>query len=309
MKDYKDLRKGGTFGQKLNHLSKEHGMNSAAQIAAALWDNDICFSLVHTKNRPVKYISNKDKDIPAFSRRVLEHLDNDAEAQDIPSNYMLAYSILFNVSLDYLYGRIDEMAPDAEVLDISRKTGLSAKAVTNLVSSGRIYLEGFLYRHYQYEFLFNDADAEASIDVTSFWSDLLESKMFSSLPEAWVEMACTLQLYKAISEEEESLKTRKLELPSRQEFYDLVDEYYATHGHDPCFGTDPYEIYDHDKPRALEILKDMDEERLYELSSDKDKAKTVYWGCAGMFDRMIGDHFHNLADSFEIPTYDLEEDD
>lgn len=72
---------------------------------------------------------------------------------------------------------------------------------------------------------------------------------------------------------------------------------------------DPYEIYDHDSSRALEILKDMDEEKLYELSSDKDKAKTVYWGCAGMFDRMLENHFHDLANSFEIPTYAPEQDD
>lgn len=103
-------------------------------------------------------------------------------------------------------GRIEEMAPNSEVLDICRKTGLSAKAVTNLMSSGQIYLEGFLYRHYEYEFLFNDVDAEASISMASFWSDLLESRMFSSLPEAWAEMACVLQLYKAICDEEESLK-------------------------------------------------------------------------------------------------------
>jgi hypothetical protein len=46
-----EVRKGKPFGQKLMGLAKERNMHSAADIAAALYENDLCFELVHPRDR------------------------------------------------------------------------------------------------------------------------------------------------------------------------------------------------------------------------------------------------------------------
>lgn len=303
-------RKRFPFGKKLLELGEQHGWNSAADIGTALYENDSCFELVHPRDRDKKHLVNREKDINAITRRVQEHIIPTKEAQGIPGNYMMAYSILFDCSLDYLFGKIDEVCPNAEVADISKKTGLSSKAVANLMSNTQIYLEGFLYQYYQYEFLYSNINPEAYTGVTKFWSDILESNLYIGLPESWTEMACALQLYKATEQQFAERDSKKPTLPSREEFFERVNEYYVTHDHaDPCMGDDPYEVYDHDKARVMMIMRDIDNEEWEESSSDREKSKMVYWGCAGMFDRKLGNYFHDLAEHFEIPTFDPYEED
>ena len=79
-----EVRKGTPFGQKLMGLAKERNMHSAADIAAALYENDLCFELVHPRDRDIKYLVNKDKDINTITRRVQEHIDPSKEAHLVP---------------------------------------------------------------------------------------------------------------------------------------------------------------------------------------------------------------------------------
>ena len=300
---FKDIKKGRTFGKILNELSEYRGYKSATDIAVALYEDDICFDLVHPRDRDTKYLVSRDKDINSIARRVRDHIVPDMDAQDVPGNYMLAYSILFHCSLDYLFGLVDNAAPNAEVRDISEKTGLSPKAVENLCAKSEVYLEQFIYQntHNLYSQGFNP---EARLGVSKFWSDLLESELFSEIPENWARMAFSLQIYKATQDFVKQVESRLLKLPSRQEFFDKVDEYYATHEGDPCMGDDPYFIYDNDPDRALTILREIDEEEYYDTACDMDQMQTVYWGCAGMFDRQIQNYFHNLAENYKIPRFE-----
>ncbi len=303
-RSYKELRKGGTFGRKLRMLAERFEFKNATDIATALYENNACYSLVHPRTKEKKYQTNRKSEIKAIAKRVLEHNSfEDKEANEIPSNYMLAYSILFHCSLDYLYGMIDNPAPNAEIRDISEKTGLSPKAVENLCAKSEIYLEGFIYQN-THNLYSQGFDPEAPLGVSKFWSDLLESKMFLEVPENWARMAFSLQIFKATQELLKQVESHMPTLPGRQEFFEKVDEYYATHEGDPCMGDDPYDIYDNDPDRALTILREMDEEEYYEAVCDMDQMQTVYWGSAGMFDRQIQNYFHDLAENYEIPRFE-----
>ena len=284
-RSYKELRKGGTFGQKLRLLAERAEFKNATDIATALYENSTCYGLVHPRTREKKYQVNRKSEINAIAKRVLEHIDSydDKEANEIPSNYMLAYSILFHCSLDYLYGLIDNPAPNAEIRDISEKTGLSSKAVENLFAKSEVYLEGFIYQN-THNLYSQGFDPEAHLGVSKFWSNLLESKLFLEVPENWARMAFSLQIFKATQELLKQAESNLSTLPERQD--------------------SPYDIYDNDPDRALTILREIDGEERYEADCDMDQMQTVYWGSAGMFDRQIQNYFHDLAEKFEIPRFE-----
>ena len=290
------------FGRKLMELAREHGIGTPSLLAEALYDmHRTLVEPAKRKNKNVKNVKDRKHDIDAITRMVQNHF-NEEYAFNIQSKYLFAYSELFHCSLDYLYGKVNVRSTDPDMNVICKKTGLSEKAVEKLMQHSKLYLEGFLYQHYEYEFLYSDIDPEAAVDATRFWNNIIESDFFISLPESWSEMACALQLHKATKEVLETVTMQELTLPSRNEFFSLIDEYCATHDHDPCFGENPYDIYDNDPERALEILKDMLEEKRYDAGCDADKSKTVYWGCVGLFDRLLCNYFHDMADRFQIPV-------
>lgn len=300
-----------TFGRRLMGLAidekKEKGKDCTTPTLMAHALYDFCYDLVKPatrRNKKGQRVKDEQHDIDAIKRMVQRHFTDTENATDVPSNYLLAYSKLFSCSLDYLYGATDIKSRDLSVRDMCDKLHLSEKAVSNLMANSEIYLDGFLYQHFEYEFLYSNIDVESSVQVTEFWNDILENDLFFQLPKDWVEMACAFQLYKATQEQHEACNAKKTVLPTREAFIERVDEYYATHHYDPCMGDNPCEIYDHDKDRAMMIMRDIDNEEWSESVSDSTKAKTVYWGCAGMFDRQVANYFHKRAETFEIPTFD-----
>ncbi len=157
-----DIRSEAKFGQKLFRLGESIDRKGPAAIAEALYGNDACFKVIAPRGRDVKYKANIDKDLAAIMRRVQDHLDL-VNAYDVPSNYMYAYSILFNISLDYLYGKIDEECPNLEILDISKKTGLSIPVAQRLVECSR--------------------DGESPI--VDCWSAIMGSPLYDSVYVDW----------------------------------------------------------------------------------------------------------------------------
>lgn len=298
-----------SFGRKLMELAREKEIGTPTLLARALYcDYKELVEPAQRKNKKGKIVKDEKHDIDAITRMIQTHF-NEEYAYNIQSKYLLAYSKLFNCSLDYLYGTVSVRSTDPDMNTICNKTGLSEKVVEKLMRKSQIYLEGFLYQHYEYDFLYSDIDPEGKITATAFWNDLMESDLFLSLPEEWVQMACALQLHKATKEDLDAIASHGNESLSRDKFFEIIDEYYATHDHDPCFGTDPYEIYDNDPDRASEIIKEIYEEERYNRACDEDKSKMVYWGCAGQFDRHVQNYFHEKADSFQIPVIkDYEEE-
>lgn len=157
-----DIRPEAKFGRRLFLLGEKHGLRGPAAIGKAIYDNLECFLLFSPGGRNYRYDFNEDKDLPTIRRRVDEHLDVE-NAYDLSGNYMYAYSILFNCSLDYLYGKIDEECPNLEVLDISKKTGLSLKVAHKLCELSK--------------------DGESPI--VDCWSAIMDSPLFDSVYKDW----------------------------------------------------------------------------------------------------------------------------
>ncbi len=157
-----DIRSGAAFGRKLFLLGEKNGYKGPAAIAEALYRNNDCFKVLAPRGRREKYKFNEDKDKAAIMRRVQDHLDLE-NAYDVSSNYLFAYSILFNCSMDFLYGRIDVECPNLEILDISKKTGLSIEVSKRLTYCSK--------------------DGESLL--VDDWSAILESDLYNSVPADW----------------------------------------------------------------------------------------------------------------------------
>ena len=125
IRELDNIRTEAIFGRRLFLLGAEDGLLGPAAVAEALYKKDDCYNLVKPRGREAKYAVNEKKDIEAIARRVQEHFDKE-NVCDVPSNYIMAYGILFNCSYDFLYGKIEERCPNASVNDICEKTGLSS---------------------------------------------------------------------------------------------------------------------------------------------------------------------------------------
>ena len=99
---------------------------------------------------------------------------NTEDAYEVNSRYMYAYSTIFDCSYDYLYGRSEIMTADLDVRDICNKTGLSEKAVVNLVE-----------RH-------QDEIESSGFSVIEWWSELLYDIPFTAIPMAFMAYASRL---------------------------------------------------------------------------------------------------------------------
>ena len=157
-----DIRPEAKFGRRLFKLGEKHGLRGPAAIGKAIYDNLECFLLFCPGGRNYRYEINEDKDLPTIRRRVDEHLDVE-NAYDLSGNYMYAYSILFNCSLDFLYGKIDDECPNLEVLDISKKTGLSVTVAQKLYELSK----------------------EGESPIVDCWSAIMDSPLFDSVYKDW----------------------------------------------------------------------------------------------------------------------------
>lgn len=163
------------FGMKLYDIAKKRGIEGAPAIAEALYENDVCYKIIKPGGRDKKYLTYRNKDIAAISKQVQRHFDCE-EAYEVGSDYLYAYSKLFNCSIDYFFGLISQDCPNADTNDIAEKTGLSGKAVANLIQS-------------------KDEDSDASYSRTKWWSDIPSDDAFDSIPAAWMMYCMQVQEY------------------------------------------------------------------------------------------------------------------
>ncbi len=192
--DIKDLP---TFGRRLMELAKEREVGEPKSLAELLYEE--CKDLVEPDRRKNKYgkiVKDYNHDISAIRRMVQQHF-NEENAWNIQSPYMLAYSKVFNCSLDYLYGKTNVKRSDVELQDICKKTHLSEKVITRL----------------QQEY----SDEPDVFSTSRIWIDILESELFDRLPEDWFRYSAKKLEYKKFediinnAEDQVSLKEPILE--------------------------------------------------------------------------------------------------
>ncbi|MBQ9030720.1 MAG: hypothetical protein IJ106_04615 [Parasporobacterium sp.] len=311
IKNLEDIRVEAIFGRKLFQLGAGIDIKGPAAVAEALYDNDDCYKLVRPRGRSAKYKVNKDKDTDAIARTVQRHFDSEA-ATEIPGNYMLAYSILFDCSMDYLYGKIEDKCPNVEVLNISNKTGLSVKAVKRLMSSEEICIEDFLQTVYNYGLLddpkcgtydpeLDDFFLETYAPISTFWSELIESDLFTQLPESWYRMACALYTSKAIKMVADNAKSEWDELPTLEDFLSWVETWETFHPDEPLarmYNMTWEETYNKEPEFIKQVYREIRYNHYYSSVDREEEYETAYWGCAGKFDRSALDFFHGKAEDW-----------
>lgn len=216
-----------------------------------MYENDEYFSLIQVGKRKEKHSECRNKDLASISRRVQEHYKAKT-ADEVPSGYILAYSKLFRCSTDYLYGLIDIPAPDAETADICRKTGLSEKAVKNLMSGGSVFLDEFLWTADRYGLLERrptdttdnhnaeedpeDEYLDTECSMTDFWNTILENDIFNMAPQAWYRMACAMYTCKGMKAIAEDYEATKDIIPPRETFLSQVEMHNIFHSEDRVYG-------------------------------------------------------------------------
>lgn len=262
------------------------------------------YDLVAPRGYAKKHSEYKEKNIAAIKKCVERDFLKE-NPWDVSSSYMYAYSKLFHVSMDFLYGNTDLFSDNYDVRKVCEKTGLSEKAVEHLLSDEEVYICDFAFNDFA-NAIEEDAEYEK---VIYFWNRLLESDLYTKLPESYFRMACSSFFYKLCKDAEETARTTKSILPPKEEFVEIVDEYYACGGdvYIPN-GMSLEDLYDNDKEQALEIIRDIDHERWYDLSEDLQKIESIYWGCSGQFDRFIQNYFHEQAEQYKVKLYNMHEE-
>ncbi len=304
----KRLRNERVFSNLLKNVAKKHGLKNAAQIAAALYDNNDCYKVIKPRGRTAKYQTNRIKDIGAISRAVQRHLDC-SDSCSVPGNYMFAYHILFDCSLDYLYGVINDPYPNAEVKDISDKTGLSATVIEKMMERNEVSLDEFLSAADHYGFFDSfgiDSEDEVYLEtnpsITQFWNSILESDCFTSIPENWYRMACALYTSKGIKSVAADAKASWDEMPSWDTFRSWKEGTWDVfHPDEPIFipdGLSLKEAYDKYPEWVTRTYREMRYTHFYSAADKAEEFETAYWGCAGRFDRAILNFFHQRAEEW-----------
>lgn len=325
IKSIDDIREEAKFGRKLFSLGAELKMNGPAAVADGLYENHECYELVKPRGRTVKYLANKEKDTDAIARTVQRHFDY-VSPVDVPGNYMLAYSVLFDVSLDYLYGKIEDKCPNLEVLDISKKTGLSVTAVKRLMSNEEICLEEYLSALNNYNLLDlpvdngYDPDADDIEDeddyintyasVTKFWSNIIENEAFQKIPENWYRMACAYYTSKAIKMVAEDAEKDMNTLPTLESFLSWVNTWETFHPDEPLhtiYGMTWEEAYEKEPEFIKQVYHEIRYNHYYSSIDKSEDYETAYWGCAGRFERSTLEFFHQMIDKWckdgPLPDY------
>lgn len=325
IKSTEDIRPEALFGRRLFQLGADINMNGPASVAEGLYLNEECYKLVKPRGRDKKYQVNRSQDIAAISRTVQRHFDYE-EATDVPGNYMMAYSVLFDCSLDYLYGKIDVKSPNAEVLDISKKTGLSVEAVKKLMQNDEICIEEYLQAVNNYGLLdgsdagtydpeLDDCFFNTYASITDFWSKLIESEVFKQLPEDWYRMACALYTIKSIKLVAKEAENDLADIPSLENFLSWIDTWENFHPNEPLHR--PYnmsweEAYKKDPALIKQVYKELRHEHFYSAIEKIEEYETVYWGCAGRFERAVLNFFHQKAEQWctngPLPAYFFDSD-
>lgn len=160
-----DTKELPTFGRRLMELANEREVGEPKLLAELLYEE--CKELVEPDKRKNKYgmiVKDYNHDISAIRRIVQQHF-NEENAWKIQSPYMLAYSKVFDCSIDYLYGKTTVKRSDVELQDICAKTHLTEKAITRL----------------QQEY----SDEVDVFSKSRIWIDILESDLFDKIPEDW----------------------------------------------------------------------------------------------------------------------------
>ena len=309
IKKIEDIREDATFGRKLFLLGEKNNLLGPAQIAEALFENIECRKILFKKT----YYPKGGK--ASIARSVQAHMEKE-KAYEIDGKYLLAYSILFDCSMDYLYGLIDEEYPNMEVRDICKKTGLSSQSVKHLIEKKEVFLgEDFidgLFGSISFPNVLslddvNDYDNEDDIFAFStksiFWDDVLSGEAFDTIADDWFRLLAAyfiLSLYndelKYVDKKQEEFKNPSFE--SFEEMVDLRKKLDPSRTISCPYDCSNEEAFKKDSEWANTVFRELYYD-LWEILQEKRKEKEmIYWGCSGKFEKYIIGFFHERIEKW-----------
>ena len=297
--DPKDLKGFQLTMHKLVHdryreiFPEENKTPGPSDIADKLYET--YYMYVYPKGYQKKHSEYKTKNIKAIKKNVERDFLKE-NPWDVSSRYMYAYSQLFKVSMDFLYGKEEYYTDNYDILQICKKTHLSEVAVKKLLSDEEMYICDFAIDEI-YNAIQEDNEYEP---VIKFWNSLIESNLYVELPQSFYKMACSQFLFNLLKKDEASMRVKKTVLPSKESFVETVDEFYSQGNNVFTNNMTLEEVYDNDKELALEILKDINHKRWYEINEHLSQIENIFWGCSGQFDRFIQNYFHNQAEKYKV---------
>ena len=309
IKKIEDIREGAAFGRKLFLLGEENGLVGPPQIAEALFENTECRKILDKKT----YKANKE--IESITRSVQTHMDRE-QAYEIDGKYLLAYSILFDCSMDYLYGLIDEEYPNMEVKDICKKTGLSSQSVKHLMEKKEVFLgEDFsdrLLGSISFPNVLslddvNDYDSEDDIFAFStksiFWDDVLSGEAFDTISDDWFRLLAAYFMLSLYDDEIEKVAKKEEEFknPSFESFEEMltirkkIDPEFDVSSRRNC---SVEERFENDHNWAREVFRGLYNNLLKVLEEERKEKEMIYWGCSGKFEKYITGFFHEKIEKW-----------
>ena len=308
-KKLEDIREDATFGRKLFLLGEKNGLIGPPQIAEALFENEECRKILNKKTYNAK---NEKKWI---ARSVQAHMDKE-EVYGVDGKYLLAYSVLFNCSMDYLYGVIDEEYPNMEVRDICKKTGLSSQSVKNLMEKKEVFLgEDFsdrLLGSISFPNVLslddvNDYDSEDDIFAFStksiFWDGVLSGEAFDTISDDWFRLLAAYFMLSLYDDEIKKVAKKQEELsnPSLESFEEMLS--INNRIGSPIDVFRPYncsveERFENDRNWAIEVFRDLYNNLLKVLEDKRKEKEMIYWGCSGKFEKYIIGFFHERIEKW-----------
>jgi hypothetical protein len=150
---------------------EKKNISTAKELATALYEA----GLVAVKQKPNDNSDevNKANAIGSVEKKIQAHLNAD-KADRLQGEYVVAYCEFFGCSADYLFGQTEIVSGNDDVRHFCEITGLSEKAVKRLIE---------------------DLPDEAKVELTQWWSEVLESNLFYGLPIEWHRMCYELGQY------------------------------------------------------------------------------------------------------------------
>ena len=174
------------FSKRLAILARnpKYNYGKTEDLVEALYNNKECLEIIkprERKNKDGKIVKSASKEKEAIKRAIQHHYE-EADPCKIPSTYMYAYSILFDCSLDYLYGKTQTISTNLEVKDICTKTGLTEEATKALIESRN-----------------RNERLDDSLSYSEWWSILLQKDSFRDIPRNWYAYADLMTQIKSIT--------------------------------------------------------------------------------------------------------------
>ncbi len=156
LKNEKDL---SDFGRKLLLLMDKKKCESPKELATALYEK----KLVTVKSHSSDIYKARINAIGSIEKKIRAHI-RAKDARCLQGEYVHAYCQFFCCSADFLFGYTEIESSNIDIRQICEKTGLSERAVKNLVEP-----------------------TEYNVNACrGAWSAILESQLYTKVPEEWL---------------------------------------------------------------------------------------------------------------------------